>query len=347
MRLDRRTISSIILSLIAAVTVVGTGFSFKHRSDFSGTILAVANGSPQDEDYHGIRAFKTYVEAASGGQLTVTIFNYGEFCGSDRECMGFLRSGLLDIFMTTAGGVGYLFGPAQIIDMPYAFSDEALAECVLDGPLAAELQSAVARSGLPMRLMVIANTGGWRSFATIARAIRNPQDLRGMKIRTTSAEMQQVFVRQFAATPVPISWAESYIAMATGIVDGTTNSLSDIVAGNLHERIKYITLDNHSYMGAFWWYSQKKWAALDAADRRVISSGFERLKMETRNRAKLNHKKATKTFIEQGGTIIALSPRQRRAFEDASHGVAKWFETQYGAQWLHLLDRAVARCQKS
>ena len=331
-----------LYAALAAVCVAGAISTYHPESN--DVIRVVANGSPQDEDYHGVRAFKRYVEETSGGDFKVEIFPNGQFCSSASECIDFMEVGLLDVFMTTGGGIGNTFGPGQIIDAPYAFANDAVAECVLDGPLKVRLRDAVRDAGIGIRLMEVGNTGGWRSFATTSEPIRAKDDLAGVKIRTTSAQMQQLFVREFDAAPTPISWSELYVAMSTGVVDGTTNSLPDIVAANLHEQIKYFTVDNHAYMGAIWWLSAARWETLDDEQKAIVSEGFERLKQVTRQVAHENEARAREAFADAGGEIIELSDEQRRAFSAAGEEVRAWFAERYGDEWIDQLDNAIAAC---
>lgn len=329
--------------VLAGICIIGTAATFDPQS--RDVIRVVANGSPQDEDYHGARAFRETVESLSGGEMVVDIFPDGQFCSSARECIDFMEVGLLDVFMTTGGGLGNTFGPGQIIEAPYVFPTDAVAECVLDGPFRDYLRDAALDAGLRIRLMVIGNTGGWRSFATTDEQIRVPEDLAGAKIRTTSARMQQLFVRQFGASPTPISWSELYVAMSTGVVDGTTNSLPDIVAANLHEQIDYITLDNHGYMGAMWWLSGTRWSSLSEEEKRIMTTAFERLKIVTRQKAKENESRARRVFVESGGEIIDLLPAQRADFIEEGSAIRPWFSERYGDEWFERLDAAIADCQ--
>ena len=307
-------------------------------------IRVVANASPQDEDYHGAHAFKKYVEENSGGDLRVKIYPFGEFCATARECIAFLRQGMIDVFMTTGGGVADIFAPAQVIDVPYLFPDEAAAECVFDGDFTDDLRREVLALDSGMRLMVIGNTGGWRSFATIKEPIKQPRDLRGVKIRTTTSEMHQALMREFGASPTPISWSELYVSLATGVVDGTTNSLPDIINANLHEQIRHITLDNHSYMGAIWWFSEVNWRRMETPARQIVTGGFEQLKEVTRDTARANEARATEVFTRSGGTIIGLSAEERAGFEATAYGIRDWFSAAYGDKWLQRISAAVAAC---
>ena len=41
------------------------------------------------------------------------------------ECIGNLQKGVLECFSTTVGGTGNFFGPAQVLDLPYVFDNDA------------------------------------------------------------------------------------------------------------------------------------------------------------------------------------------------------------------------------
>ena len=107
-----------------------------------------------------------------------------------------LQAGVLQVFMITTGGFGAVYGPAQALDLPYFFDGDAIAECVLDGPITDKLSQAVRDEEIAIRLMTVSNTGGWRNFATTESPIHAPEDVEGRKIRTITAPLQQEFMRQ-------------------------------------------------------------------------------------------------------------------------------------------------------
>ncbi|MGF1544175.1 MAG: TRAP transporter substrate-binding protein DctP [Parvularculaceae bacterium] len=304
-------------------------------------------GSPDDEDYDGALVLKDYVESRTNGVVEVKIYPSGQFCGNERECIEGMQSGALDVFMTTIGGIGNLFGPAQVFDLPYAFQDDRVAECVFDSPIVADLRNAVLGANLGLRLMAVSNTGGWRNFATTSRPIKTPADLKGLKIRTTPAAIQQELVRQLGGNPTPIAWSEVYTGLATGVVEGTKNGVQDIVGMKFQEHVKYITLDGHAYMGALWWHSEASWRDLPPDVRRVVYDGFQHLKTVTRALPLRRQIEAYKAFEAAGGEIYAPDPEEKRAFQEAASGMRAWYADNYGREWLDKLDAAVAECERA
>ena len=330
--------------LIVLGSLVGTIMS-SNQVSAEHTIRISLLGSAEDEDYDGAMAFKAHVETASENRIKVEIYPSGQFCSTERECLEAVQSGVLQVFMFTTGGFGSVYGPAQVLDLPYAFRDDAVAECVLDGPISDELSRTILEANLGIRLMTVSNTGGWRNFATTESPIRTPADVRERKIRTITAPLQQELVRQLGGNPTPVAWSEVYTALATGVVDGTKNGVHDIVSMQLHEQIRYITLDGHAYMGGLWWFSEVSWQSLPVDLQEIVKTGFGKLKTTTRDAIKGWRAESMAKFEASGGTLLRPNEEERRQFRAAVKDMRKWYVDSYGTSWLTMFDDAIAACE--
>lgn len=342
--MSRKHILLGFFGLITVGSLIGTVVSTK-TSVAEHTIRISLLGSAEDEDFDGAMVFKEHVEAASNNRIAVEIYPSGQFCSTERECLEAIQSGVLQVFMFTTGGFGSVYGPAQVLDLPYAYRDDAVAECVLDGPISDELSRTILEADLGIRLMTVSNTGGWRNFATTDSPIRTPEDVRERKIRTITAPLQQELVRQLGGNPTPVAWSEVYTALATGVVDGTKNGVHDIVSMQLHEQIRYITLDGHAYMGGLWWFSEVSWQSMPADLQDIVTVGFGKLKTTTRNAIKTWRAESMARFEASGGTLLRPNEAERRQFRDAVKDMRQWYVNSYGPTWLTMFDNAIADCE--
>ncbi|MEZ5824573.1 MAG: TRAP transporter substrate-binding protein DctP [Geminicoccaceae bacterium] len=219
-------------------------------------------GSETDEDWEGSIVFKDYVESRTNGNIAVEIYPSAQFCGNFRECIEGVQAGTLEVTISTIGGFGNIFPAGQVLDIPYMFRDDRVAECVFDGPFTRNLRDAVLGDIPSLRLMAIGNTGGWRNFATVNKQIKTPDDVKGQKIRTIPADIQIEMVKMLGGNPTPVAWPEVYTSLATGVVEGTKNGITDIVSMNFQDHLKYITLDGHAHMAALWWLNNDFWEGL-------------------------------------------------------------------------------------
>lgn len=302
-------------------------------------------GSEEDEDYDGSLVFKSRVESASNGSLAVEIYPNGRFCANEGECSEALLDGRLDIFITTNGGLASWYPPAQFLDLPYLFPNDAVAECVFDGPLTDRLRKAVLEDVGAVRLMAIGNTGGWRNIATTEQQVKSPDDVKGLKLRTIPADIQIKLVEALGGSPTPISWPEVYTSLATGVVDGTKNGITDIVGMQFQDSLKFLTLDGHAYMGAMWWINEGNYQNLSDAEKRIVYEGFQELKWTTREMPKLKSVAALKKFRDAGGEIYTPTDEEKQAFQQAAQPVWAWYEENFGSEWIDAAQSAVKDCE--
>ncbi|MFM1864146.1 MAG: hypothetical protein RLZ26_2668 [Pseudomonadota bacterium] len=311
--------------LIAAMLAGSAGLATAQEI----VLRATANSNENDEDYDGLVVFKNYVENASNGAIKVELFIGTQLCAKGDECLAGVADGSIDVYISTSGGAAGLFPYIQVLDLPYLMSDDRVAEAVLSGDFVRELRKmAMADSGDKIRLMTIGNTGGWRNYANTQRRVTGPGDLAGLKMRTVPADLPQFLATTLGAAPTPIAWPELFTSLQTGVVEGTANGITDIMSMKFTDAgIKHITLDGHSYMGAFWWMSNDRFMGLSDAHKQIVIDGFAALQQATFASPKRKEIKAYEDFKAAGGEIYVPSPAEKAAFKDAVGPVFEWFRT--------------------
>ena len=308
------------------------------------TIKVVFLGNMDDEDYDGSMVLKDFCESRSNGAIEVQIYPGGQLCGNPRECLEALQAGVIEVYMTTLGGFGNLFPEIQVLDLPYMFDDDRVVETVFAGPFLNELRTAiVGRTGL--RLMTVTNTGGWRNIANTKKEVKTPKDLDGLKLRTINSEVQIELVKLLGANPTPIAWPELYTSLATGVVDGSKNGITDIVGMKFHEHIKFITLDGHAYMAALWLMNNDFFMSMPTDMRKIVADGFDNLKNVTTAFPKRRQIEAYEEFKKAGGKIYVPTPEEKAQFVEAAKPLKDWYAKKFGKEWLDKLDAAIKQAK--
>jgi TRAP-type transport system periplasmic protein len=308
------------------------------------TLRATATSNEDDEDYDGLVVFKNFVENASNGAIAVELFIGTQLCTRGDECLAGVADGSIDIFVSTSGGAAGLFPYIQVLDLPYLMSDDREAEYILtQTSLTKEIRDlALADSDGLIRLMTIGNTGGWRSYANTQKQIETPADLVGMKMRTVPADLPQTLATALGMAPTPIAWPELFTSLQTGVVEGTANGITDIMNMRFTDAgLKYLTLDNHSYMGAFWWMTNERFMGMSDAHKRVILDGFDALQQATFASPKRKEIAAYDAFRAAGGEIYVPTDEQKAMFKAAADPAFDWFRSNvpHGPE---LLDSFIA-----
>jgi TRAP-type C4-dicarboxylate transport system substrate-binding protein len=314
------------------------------------TLRATANSNENDEDYDGLVVFKNYVENASNGEIAVELFIGTQLCGKGDECLAGVADGSIDIYISTSGGAAGLFPYIQVLDLPYLMSDDRVAETMLTSTdFTSKLRAmAMADSGDTIRLMTIGNTGGWRNYANTKKRVTGPGDLAGLKMRTVPADLPQESARAVGASPTPIAWPELFTSLQTGVVEGTANGITDIMSMKFPDAgLKFLTLDGHSYMGAFWWMSNARFTSLTDAQKTVVLDGFAALQQATFASPKRKEIQAYADFKAAGGDIYVPTTEEKAAFKAAVGPVLDWFKSSVkgGPEVLEAFTASVAEAQ--
>ena len=293
--------------------------------------------------------FKAAVENKSNGRIGVKIYPNGQLAASGKEGVTGLINGTLDIFKVT-GDLSTFWAPASIFDLPYIFPDDRMAEAIYgDDEFVNAMRRDILKIQPKLKLMMIASSGGWRNFATTKKQVTTPADIKGLKIRTVPAKVQQNLVTALGGSPTAMPYAEVYTSLSTGVVDGANLSIVDIVNAKLHESLKYYVLDNHSYLAAFWFVNTDKLDSMPEDLRKIVVDSFEDMRVWLNAYPKLAQVSAFEEFRGKGGTIYTPSKEELAMFRDATKDVRSSLIAEYGAEiepWLKMLDEKIAYHQQ-
>jgi tripartite ATP-independent transporter DctP family solute receptor len=226
----------------------------------SGTkVLYLAHNLPQTHPVHlGILEFQKVLEINSRGALKVKIFPDGQL-GSEREVLELLQIGSVAATKVSAATLSNFVPEYNILGIPYLFRDKQHLFDVLEGPIGKSILEKGSKFWL--RGLCYFDAGS-RSFYTIDKAIRTPEDLKGLKIRVMNNQMAINMVNSLGASATPLSYSELYTAMQQGVVDGAENNSPSFVSSNHYEISKYYTLDQHSFVPDVLLIGTKYWEKL-------------------------------------------------------------------------------------
>lgn len=180
--------------------------------------------------------------AESGGTMRIDVYPSGQL-GSEREMLELLQIGSLGITKVSASVLENFAPDFEVLSLPFVFRDDAHRFAVLEGPVGRALLAETT----PFRLRGLAYyDAGSRSFYTVPRPVRTPDDLRGMKIRVQESATAMNMVRALGGSPTPISFGELYTALQQGVVDGAENNPPSFFLSRHYEVARYYVLNEHT-----------------------------------------------------------------------------------------------------
>ena len=92
---------------------------------------------------------------------------------------------------------------------------------------------------------IIALTYYGERMVTANKEIKKPEDMKGMKLRVPPAPLYLMLAKSVGANATPIAFAEVYLALQQGTVDGQENPLPTIMAKKFYEVQSHIMLTGH------------------------------------------------------------------------------------------------------
>ena len=263
-------------------------------------------------------------KAKSGGRIEIQVAPSAQL-GDDAAMVTALRTGALDISANSQGAVANAVPEYAAFGMPFLFSSLEQVWKMLDGPLGKELADKSAEKG-----MVVLGywDNGIRHMSNSKRALAKPEDLKGLKMRTPPDAVTVDIMQALGAEAQQIKFAELYVALQQGVVDGQENLLMNIHASKLYEVNKFISLTGHKYEMTPLLMSKRSWDRLSDADKKVLQ---EAATEATQLQRKLSKESDEKLIAELKAKGAQINTVDKAAFAKGTSNVDdKWLASPIG-----------------
>ncbi len=188
--------------------------------------------------------FAALVAERSGGALRVELELPSRAPGGELQALVDVRSGELALASITTPVAGTLLTDAQLVELPYLLDSAAHARAFIDGPFGTQLLASAERFGL-VGLALIGN--GFRSLTTRDRALRDPEDAAGLRLRVQQSPINVHLAEALGAIAVPIPFPRLAEALAAGEIDAQENALCNAAGLELWRWQRALTLTRHTF----------------------------------------------------------------------------------------------------
>ena len=314
-----KKISNFRRSVLVATLLSATALAAFAQSAVKLTLgHGAAPGNPRHE---ASVKFAEVVKAKTNGRIDIQVAHSAQL-GDDAAMVTAIRTGALDITANSQGAVAAAVPEYAAYGMPFMFSTPAQAFKVLDGPLGKELADKSAEKG-----MVVLGywDNGIRHMTNSKRPINKVEDMKGLKMRTPPDAVLVDIMQALSADPQQIKFAELYVALQQGVVDGQENPLVNIHASKLYEVQKHLALTSHMFQMTPLLISKRTWDRLSEADRKVMQ---EAATEATALQRKLSQEADDKLLADLKAKGVQVTTVDKAAFAKATSKVdEKWLAT--------------------
>lgn len=289
--------------------------------------LRFASESPRtDTQFVAGQKFSELLKAKTNGALDLKIFPDSTL-GNAQAAITAVRGGTVDMLVSGSANFSGLVPQIGMFDIPFLFKDADHAYRVLDGKVGQEMLDKLDAVGLK-GLAYWDN--GWRQMSNSKHPIRTPDDVKGLKIRTTGAPVHIEAFKLLGANPVPMPLAELYTALEMKTVDAQEHPIGVFTSAKLYEVQKYLTLSAHAYSPLIVAMNKAKFDALPANQQKaIIESAREAGKLQRKLNADLLAKQVDEVKKAGVQVVEKIDPTP---FAEATKGVRASFISKFGGE---------------
>jgi len=233
----------------------------------------------QKEPYHqGFTNWAKTVEEKTKGGLKIEVFHSAQL-GVEEDILEQIRAGANIGQNTDSARMGNYVPGIAIMNGPYfAENLDEVAKLKNSPTVRGFLDELANKHG--MKVLSYSWVQGYRHFFT-NKPVRNPEDLKGLRIRTPPAPIWQESVRALGATPVALAFGDMYPALQQKVMDGVELVYNNIPAGRFYEVLKYVSETRHIMLVNFEVISSKWFNALPADYQKILVEECDKAGIET------------------------------------------------------------------
>lgn len=311
----------VLTVVLAAVLGIGRAADIR-AAEFD---LVEAHTSPPDHPYTlGMERYAELVKQRTNGRVAIQIHHSREL-GDERQVVEGLQLGTIHLTVTSTGPLGGFVPEMNVVDLPFLFRDGGHAYKVLDGDIGRSLLNrfdAVGIKGLAFW------ENGFRHITTAKKPIREPNDMRGLKIRVMENKVHQAAFRQLGSDATPMAWGEVFTSLQQGLLDAQENPIPIIYTFKLYEVQKFLSLTGHVYSPAPVLMSKKTWDRMPPGIQKIMLDTAVEVATYQRGLIHEQERKQIGELRAKGMTVIE-NP-DRAAFREAMKPVFEQFQGQLG-----------------
>lgn len=286
-----------------------------------------------------LERFGQRLQELSQGRIQVVIHPNSLLYG-DADEMQALQLGAVDMLapsLSKFGPVG--FPEFELFDLPFLFDSSAQVRRITQGPVGQDLLALLARQ----RMVGLGYLDNGFKHMSANRPLLAPPDYMGLRMRVQSSRVIAHQMRALGARPVVLPFGETRRALATGVVDGTENPVSNFWTQRMHEAQTDLSLTRHGYLGYAVVVHQRFWNHLAPGDRRLVRQAVDEALDWGNTIAQRENDAALAALRASGSTRIhALDEAQRQRLRQATQEVFLGLQGRIGGAWLERVQAALA-----
>ncbi|WP_159913184.1 DctP family TRAP transporter solute-binding subunit [Pantoea sp. 18069] len=255
-----------------------------------------------------------------------------------------LRQGVIDMAVGSTINWSPQVRSLNLFSLPFLMPDYAAVDALTQGEVGQEIFRNLEKAGV---VPLAWGENGYREISNSKRAIRKPDDLKGLKIRVVGSPIFSDMFSALGANPTQMSWADAQPALASGAVDGQENPLFMFTVLKMHTvGQKYVTTWGYMADPLVFVVNKDIWASWTPADQAIVrqaalDAGKQEIAIARKGLIEAD-KPVLKEISGMGVTVTQLTPAEREAFVKTTRPVYDKWKGQIGNDLVTKAEKAIA-----
>ena len=283
----------------------------------------------------------------TGGRINIKVYPGTSLVGGDQtKEYTAIRQGAIDMAIGSTINWSPQVKELNIFSMPFLMPDYKAIDALTRGEVGKDLFKILeSKDTVPLAW----GENGFRELSNSKKAIRKPDDLKGLKIRVVGSPLFLDTFSALGANPTQMSWADAVPALSSGAVDGQENPLTIFTVAKLHAAANQKNLTIWGYVAdpLIFVVNKEVWKSWKPEDQKFVSEAAVQAAKENIGAARKGLIPPDDTTIKEvqglGVNVIRLTDTEKAAFQKATKEVYDKWAKQIGPELVKKAEGSIAK----
>lgn len=291
--------------------------------------------------------FGNYVRERTNGRINIKQYPGSSLVQGqqDREFSA-MRQGIIDVLVGAPINWSGTVKECGSFALPFLIPDhKAYDALIASDAVQKDFFGIIRRAGAEP--LAVGETG-YRQLSNSKRAVRKPEDLKGLKIRIVASPMYQEIMTGMGANPTAMSWADAQPALASGAVDGQENPIEIFQALKIHTLgQKFITKWNYSNDILLFAIANPIWSSWSPQDQKIVREAAIDAAKENIRQVRASFASDVETVRKLGVDVVVPTAAEMDQWQIACRRPYARWKAQVNAQLVTKYEEVIARTRKA
>ena len=246
--------------------------------------------------------FAEALEAKGGDAFDVNLIR-GQSLGNAQQVMEQHQAGSVDVMYSRPDWLTASVSDFQVMSWGFTFRDRDHMTAFLNSDIFGEMaQKAVDAMGV----RVLSAAVDQPRILYTREPVSSVDDIQGIKMRVPGIKAYLRLWETVGTVPTQVAWAEAFLALQTGAVDGAEADASGAYSQKFHVAAPNITLTNHLMSALHISVNEEKWNSLSADEQAILQAAAVEAVSWASETARSESQAVLDQMVAEGATVSEI-----------------------------------------